>query len=250
MDALEKSISVVTPVNEAIEKTRILLFKPFDMEKWLIIGFCAWLANLLRAGSGGGGGGGSGEKNPQAAQAMASALEFARNHIIAISISVTLAVIFLAIILILLMWLSSRGQFMFLDCLAKNKAEVRNPWKIFKQRANSLLGFRLLMIAIGFAVMIIVGIPTGFIIIAAKSSAFSLAAAVVMIFFAITPAATSPTVSVLRSGFRAALRKAKRNRLPRPTATAGPVAPLLSRIHTNDKLAANTSEAAAKNAMA
>jgi hypothetical protein len=155
------------------------------MEKWFIIGFCAWLANLLRAGSGGGGGGGSGEKNPQAAQAMARTLEFARNHIIAISISVTLAVIFLAAILILLMWLSSRGQFMFLDCLAKNKAEVRNPWKTFKQRANSLLGFRLLMIAIGFAVMIAVGIPTGFIIIAAKSSAFSLAAAVVMIFFAI-----------------------------------------------------------------
>ena len=43
-------ISVVAPVNEAIEKTRILLFKPFNLEKWFAIGFCAWLANLLREG--------------------------------------------------------------------------------------------------------------------------------------------------------------------------------------------------------
>ena len=41
MDAIKKTISVIEPVSEAIEKTKIILFRPFDAEKWLVIGFCA-----------------------------------------------------------------------------------------------------------------------------------------------------------------------------------------------------------------
>ena len=42
-------ISVIDPIGPAIEHVRLMLFKPFDLSKWLIIGFCAWLANLVRA---------------------------------------------------------------------------------------------------------------------------------------------------------------------------------------------------------
>ena len=49
-------ISVIDPIGPAIEHVRLMLFKPFDLSKWLTIGFCAWLAQLGHGGGGGGGG--------------------------------------------------------------------------------------------------------------------------------------------------------------------------------------------------
>ncbi len=48
------SISVIDPINPAIERVRTILFRPFDLGKWFVIGFCAWLAQLGNAGGGGG----------------------------------------------------------------------------------------------------------------------------------------------------------------------------------------------------
>ena len=44
------SISVIDPISQAIEKTKQILFNPFDWKKWFAIGFCAWLANLCQGG--------------------------------------------------------------------------------------------------------------------------------------------------------------------------------------------------------
>ena len=54
-----RPISVVEPVGAAIEKTKCILFQPFDLAKWFIIGFCAFLATL--GGGGGGNFGGFGD---------------------------------------------------------------------------------------------------------------------------------------------------------------------------------------------
>ena len=48
-------VSVIDPVTPAIDRVKLILFRPFDLGKWFVIGFCAWLAYL---GTGGGGGGG------------------------------------------------------------------------------------------------------------------------------------------------------------------------------------------------
>jgi hypothetical protein len=49
-------VSVIDPITPAIDRVKLILFRPFDMGKWFVIGFCAWLAYL--GGGGGGGGGG------------------------------------------------------------------------------------------------------------------------------------------------------------------------------------------------
>src|SRR5215216_3559133 len=57
------AISVVNPVSLAIERTRQILFRPFDLGKWFVLGFCAFLSELGEGGTpspGGGGGGGGG----------------------------------------------------------------------------------------------------------------------------------------------------------------------------------------------
>ena len=48
-----REISVVEPVSPALERVKQMLFKPFDLAKWITIGFCAWLAGLGESGGGG-----------------------------------------------------------------------------------------------------------------------------------------------------------------------------------------------------
>ena len=56
-------ISVINPISPAIERTKLVLFRPFDLGKWFKLGFCAFLATLGEGGSpnsGGSSGGDSG----------------------------------------------------------------------------------------------------------------------------------------------------------------------------------------------
>jgi hypothetical protein len=49
----------------------------------------------------------------------------------------------------LLTWLNSRGKFIFLHCVALDKAEVSEPWHKFAREGNSLFWFRLVLGLIG-----------------------------------------------------------------------------------------------------
>jgi len=50
MNGTEPKIEIFKPFGEAFELMKGILFQPFDVKKWFVIGFAAWLANL---GSGG-----------------------------------------------------------------------------------------------------------------------------------------------------------------------------------------------------
>src|SRR5438132_13219662 len=50
MNGSEPKIEIFKPFGEAFELMKRILFQPFDVKKWFVIGFAAWLANL---GSGG-----------------------------------------------------------------------------------------------------------------------------------------------------------------------------------------------------
>ena len=49
-----RGISVAEPLTPALQQVKQMLFKPFDLAKWVTIGFCAWLAGLGESGGGGG----------------------------------------------------------------------------------------------------------------------------------------------------------------------------------------------------
>jgi hypothetical protein len=149
-------ISVIDPLSPAFERVKIILFKPFDLGKWFVIGFCAWLAYL---GSGGGGGGGnkaewhSGEDIHHTAQEAKEFFLDNMSWIIPVGIIVMLVILCLWI---LFTWLSSRGRFMFLHCVAENKAEVKIPWIKFREHANNLFLFRIVVGLVAFAIF---GLP-------------------------------------------------------------------------------------------
>ena len=46
------NVSVTLPISPAIERVKLLLFRPFDLGKWFAVGFCAWLATLGQRGAG------------------------------------------------------------------------------------------------------------------------------------------------------------------------------------------------------
>jgi len=141
-------ISVALPVGQAIERVKRVLFQPFDLAKWLTIGFCAWLAQLGEAGS-------SPHFNlgPRHGRGgmddFRHTIEHAWNWVVQnlywiLPLAAFLLLIGLAL-WVLILWLSSRGRFMFLHCVALDKAEVAVPWRKFARAANSLFWFRLLV---------------------------------------------------------------------------------------------------------
>jgi hypothetical protein len=52
---------------------------------------------------------------------------------------------------VLLLWLSSRGKLMFVDCVVNNRAAVKEPWERFRELARHLFWFRFWLSLIGMA---------------------------------------------------------------------------------------------------
>src|SRR5437870_13136642 len=52
MNGSARKIEILAPFNQAIELTRLILFRPFDISKWLVIGFAAFLSGWFNSGGG------------------------------------------------------------------------------------------------------------------------------------------------------------------------------------------------------
>jgi len=145
-------VSVIEPIGPAIERVRTVLFRPFDLGKWFVIGLSAWLAQLGPGGNGGGGGGGGdsrggGSRQPaDITEEVRHGYEVTREYVAA-NLHWILPVAIIALIVVisvwlLVTWLSSRGRFTFLYCVAQNKGEFSDPWRLLRPHGNSLFAFR------------------------------------------------------------------------------------------------------------
>jgi hypothetical protein len=149
-------VSVALPVGWAIERVKRVLFEPFDLGKWFTIGFCAWLAQLGQGGSGAhfnlgpehhGG-------TTSLRDELERAWDYVANNLHWILPLVAVVLLLGLAVWVLLIWLSSRGRFMFLHCVALDKAEVAVPWRKFAREANSLFRFRLVVALVGMVVVL------------------------------------------------------------------------------------------------
>jgi hypothetical protein len=152
-------ISVTAPVSAALERVKQVLFRPFDPGKWFTIGFCAWLALLGEQGGGGIGNYNFGPHNGgQGAEGFRHGLEQAKAFVMSNLfwiVPVVAGVVILCLgVWVLFTWLNSRGKFMFLHCVALDKAEVALPWHKFAREANSLFRFRIALGLIGTVLML------------------------------------------------------------------------------------------------
>ena len=155
-----RQISVVEPVSPALERVKLILFQPFDAGKWFAIGFCAWLARLGEAGGVGAhfNNSFSSGNNHASADDLRRFLERAWGftlHNLDWIIPLAAFLLLLSLALgILLLWLNCRGKFMFLHCVALNKAEIVEPWSQYAGPARSLFWFRLVLSFISMALLL------------------------------------------------------------------------------------------------
>lgn len=154
----ERKIEIFAPFGAAIDLTKLILFQPFDIAKWLTIGFAAFLSHL----AGGGGGwfnpqlpGGGGDWKWDFRSTTHDALESTGTMPVwFIPLFAILTLIVLAIILVCL-WIGARGKFIFTDCIVRNRGAIVEPWREFRREGNSYFGFLLIL---GLGMLLLVGV--------------------------------------------------------------------------------------------
>src|ERR1700693_1427974 len=125
MNGNEAKIEIFKPFGEAFELMKKILFQPFDLKKWLVIGFAAFLASLS------GGVNGLFYWRTHAKNAMAESLRkvesLGQMEWWMIALIIVAAVIILTLVLVL-MWIGARGRFIFNDCIVHNRGAIVAPW--------------------------------------------------------------------------------------------------------------------------
>jgi hypothetical protein len=135
MNGTERNIEIFKPFGEAFELMKRILFQPFDVKKWFVIGFAAWLASL------GGGGFNYQYNRREDLQKLNEAISQIPHPILVSGVCVLISLVL--VLIILFAWLRARGGFMFIDCIVKNRGAVAEPWREFRKEGNSYFLFSL-----------------------------------------------------------------------------------------------------------
>jgi len=164
MNGTEPKIEIFKPFGEAFELMKKILFQPFDLTKWLVIGFAAFLASFS--------GGFHSSFNPfsrwsarEDRKAIAESLRdfgsVGQMEWWVIALIVIGGVMILALVLVF-MWLGARGRFIFTDCIVCNRGAIIAPWKEFRAQGNSFFLFSLLVALSIFVVVVLVALALFF----------------------------------------------------------------------------------------
>jgi len=149
-------VSVTEPIQPAIAHAKRILFDPFSARKWFVLGFSAFLAHL-------GGGSFNFNGNPFDRSTSGATPDFSpvtswiSEHL---PLVIALAVVFFVLMLalaVLFQWLSSRGQFMFLDGVVRDQAEIVEPWNRLRHLGDDLFRFRMMLLLATLALFIVCG---------------------------------------------------------------------------------------------
>jgi hypothetical protein len=142
-------ISVTNPVGRAIEQTGSVLFEHGSVEKWFKLGFCAFLAGLAYEGCNFG--------NQQTG--VRGGGPFPDDDLLMVFVIV--GVIVGVPLYLLVMWLSSRGTFMFIDGIVRDRGAVKAPWSAYRDEGNRLFKARV-WLTFGWLAVIGSGIAAAF----------------------------------------------------------------------------------------
>src|ERR1017187_174892 len=145
MDGIEPKIEIFKPFGEAFELMKKILFQPFDLGKWCVIGFAAFLAGHFS-------GSGFGFSSPRSLGRFhpirpinpfpdVSQIEPWLMIVIGVGVVAVLALI------VVLWWLKARGSFIFTDCIVHNRGAIAQPWHEYRKEGNS---YFLFLLVVGF----------------------------------------------------------------------------------------------------
>jgi hypothetical protein len=149
-------IRYINPFSHAYGRMKSALLHPFDISKWFVVGFTAFLSGLADCNGANGTGRGdlmSGQDDFERALYMPKhAWEWLQENPTWMLV-IAIAFVFIVILVIIGAWLSARGAFMFLDNVVHDRAEVKKPWHEFRREGWSLFLWRLAVGTIGFVIV-------------------------------------------------------------------------------------------------
>jgi len=151
-------IGYVEPLSRAWERMKTILWRPFDLAKWLVLGFSAWLAGLAD-GTAGSAWKGINDRDFRHGvfdfSHTENALHNVSNAVIWLPL-IFILILAVAAILLAILWLSSRAKFIFLDNVVHDRAQIVEPWNRMRDLGNSLFLWRLgFMVAVGLVVLLL-----------------------------------------------------------------------------------------------
>ena len=150
-------ISYIEPAERAWAGTRRLLLQPVDVEKWVVIGFAAFLAGLVGWPGVSFTPGWRFEFPPDFGNLIEAPFENLLDLVrgsawFLFGLPLGMALLLLGVALL---WLSSRGKLIFLDNMVRRRAAFVEPWKEFGKLGNSLFQWRL---GLWLAVLLLAGV--------------------------------------------------------------------------------------------
>jgi hypothetical protein len=143
------NISYTEPLSRAWNRMKAMLFRPFRIESWFVLGASAFLARLFEhTGSAANWHNGwrsrSSGADVQAEQTLnhvrETMLKLLDNPLVLAGIAV--ALVFIAIIVLVCAWVSARAEFVFLDGVATKHARFSEPWRRLGALGRSLFLWR------------------------------------------------------------------------------------------------------------
>jgi hypothetical protein len=149
------AINYFEPLSRGMSRMNRDLFHPFDLRRWFVVGFTAFLAALADTGV-------SGppalEIRKRSNAQLEDILYFpqrAREWLgdnPGWAIAIAFGLFFLVVIALVITWLSARGKFMFLDNIVRSQARVAAPWYEYRREGNSFFWWNLLWLIVFTAI--------------------------------------------------------------------------------------------------
>jgi hypothetical protein len=150
------SLGFSQPLAGAWRRMNDLLFRPFDLGRWFVLGFAAWLAGMVESGG------------TASLQYVLDGDEIRHGHdwpvrtwegfqdllveawVVGLVVAVFLAAVVFGLVLL---WIGSRSQFVLLDNLAHRRSEITRPWNAFAAQGDSLFLWQVVYAVVVFMLM-------------------------------------------------------------------------------------------------
>jgi hypothetical protein len=170
------SVSAADAVSQAVERTKRILF-PFKFEKWLGLGFVAFLAGLSEGGglsgkfpslpSGPSSGSTPGTASSDPWATFDEPLNWIRDHLTLVIVLGSVVALLSIALGLTITWISSRGKLMFIESVIHDRYTVREPWTRLREPAWAVFKFRVLLgvasfllLAVAAGVGIVIALPS------------------------------------------------------------------------------------------
>jgi hypothetical protein len=141
MNGEPAKIEILAPFGAAFEWMKAMLFRPFDVARWLTIAFAAFLSGSWGSGLnfrwGRWGGGDWNYRWHRHGDLSDWSIAPWLIALLVVGVLIALVLVFVW------MWVTSRGRFIFIDCVVKNRAAIVEPWREFRREGNSFFLFSL-----------------------------------------------------------------------------------------------------------